>query len=321
MKAVRVDEFGGPEVLHVSEVPRPEPGAGQALVRIAVAGVNYMDVGARAGRRGPQTGFILGGEGAGTVAAVGADVSEVRVGERVMYAMTPGSYAEYAVVPSAMLVPLPPDIDDRQAAALMLQGTTAHYLVHEFAPVGAGTTVLVHAVAGGVGLLATQIATHLGARVIGTTSTEAKAAKARAAGARDIILYTQTDFAAEAKRLTGGKGVDLILDSVGKTTFPGDLEAVRVRGTIVVFGASSGTPDPIVPNTLMAKSIALCGGALANFLRTREELLRRTGDLIGGVREGWLKLSIEHVFPLEQAAEAHRLLESRATSGKLLLVP
>jgi len=321
MKAVRVDAFGGPDVLHVSDVPRPKPAAGEALVHIAVAGVNYMDVGNRRGRPGAQPGFILGGEGAGTIESLGAGVTGVRVGDRVMYAMAPGSYAEYAVVPAVRLVPIPADVTFEQAAALMLQGTTAHYLLHDFAPVGPGTTVLVHAVAGGVGLLLTQIGTHLGAHVIGTTSSPAKAAKARAAGARDVILYTETDFVAETKRITGGKGVDLILDAVGKTTFAGDLEAVRVRGTIVVYGGSSGQPDPIVPNILMGRAITLSGGSLANFIATREELLRRTDFLFAGLRAGWLKLTIDHVFPLAQAAEAHRLLESRTTSGKLLLTP
>jgi NADPH2:quinone reductase len=194
-------------------------------------------------------------------------------------------------------------------------------LLHEFAPVGRGTTVLMHAIAGGVGLLVAQIGTHLGAHVIGTTSSEAKAAKARAAGARDVILYTQSDFVAEAKRLTGGKGVDLILDGVGKTTFAGDLEAVRTRGTVVIFGASSGPADPIVPNSLMGRALTVSGGSLGNFLTTREELLRRTGDLFAGLREGWLKLTIERTLPLAQAAEAHRLIESRTTSGKLVLTP
>ena len=320
MKAVRVDAFGGPDVLKPSDVPRPKPAAGEALVRVAAAGVNFMDVGNRRGRPGAQPGFILGGEGAGTVEALGPGVSDLHVGERVTW-VAPGSYAEYATVPAERLVPIPADVTFEQAAALMLQGTTAHYLLHEFAPVGPGTTVLMHAVAGGVGLLVTQIGTHMGAHVIGTTSSEAKAAKARAAGARDVILYTETDFVAEAKRITGGKGVDLILDAVGKTTFAGDLEAVRVRGTIVVYGATSGQPDPIVPNVLMGKALTLSGGSLANFVRTREEMLRRTDFLFAGLRAGWLKVTIERAFPLAQAAEAHRLLESRTTSGKLLLVP
>jgi NADPH2:quinone reductase len=321
MKAVKVDTFGGPDVLRVSDVPRPKAGTGEAVVRIAVAGVNFMDVGNRRGRPGAQPGFILGGEASGTVETVGAGVTGVKPGDRVMYAMTPGSYAEYQAVAADRLVPIPADIDFQQAAALMLQGTTAHYLLHDFAPVRPGTTVLIHAVAGGVGLLATQIANHLGAHVSGTTSSETKAAKARAAGARDVIIYTETDFAPEAKRITGGKGVDLILDAVGKATFTGDLDAVCVRGTIVIYGGSSGQPDPIVPNSLMAKAITLSGGSLANFLRTREELLARTDFLFKALREGWLKLSIEHVFPLTEAAEAHRRLESRATSGKLLLTP
>ncbi len=321
MKAVRVDAFGGPDVLHVSDVPRPKPADGEALVRIVVAGVNYMDVGNRRGRPGSQPGFILGGEAAGTVEALGPGTTGVKVGDRVMYAMIAGSYAEYQSVPAARLVPIPKDVDFEHAAALMLQGTTAHYLLHDFAPVGKGTTVLVHAVAGGVGLLVTQIGTHMGAHIIGTTSSEAKAAKARAAGARDVIIYTETDFAAEAKRITGGKGVDLILDAVGKTTFAGDMDAVRVRGTIVVYGGASGQPDPIVPNVLMGKAITLSGGALAHFLGTREELIARTSFLFDGLRAGWLKVNIEKVLPLAQAAEAHRMIESRTTSGKLLLTP
>lgn len=321
MKAIRVTAFGGPEVLTYTDTERPEPKAGEALVRIAAAGINYMDVGQRRGRPGQQVPYTPGGEASGTVEAIGAGVDTVKPGDRVMYAMVPGSYAEYAVVPAARLVSVPDGFDLVEAAAIMLQGLTAHYLLHAYAKVGPGTTVLVHAAAGGVGLLLTQYATHLGAHVIGTTSSSEKAAKAKAAGARDVILYTETNFAEEAKRITGGKGVDLILDAVGKATFPSDLEAVRTRGHIVIYGASSGQPDPIVPNSLSARALTLSGGSLGNFIATREELLHRANAVTAGLREGWLKLSIEHVWPLAQASEAHRALESRSTSGKLLLKP
>jgi NADPH2:quinone reductase len=322
MKAIHVTAFGDPDVLTLTDLERPTPKPGEALVRIAAAGVNYMDIGQRSGRRPGQTlPFIPGGEGAGTVEAVGAGVTEVKAGDRVMYALVPASYAEFAVVPVSSLVTVPPEMDLLQAAALPLQGFTAHYLLHEFVPVGPGTTVLVHAVAGGVGLLLTQYATHLGAHVIGTTSSDEKAAKAKAAGARDVIVYTRTNFAAEVKKITAGQGVDLILDSVAKTTFPGDLEAVHSRGRVVIFGSSSGQADPISPNALSARALTVSGASLANFIATRADILRRAGDLLTGIREGWLKLAVDRVLPLEAAAEAHTVLESRATSGKLLLTP
>jgi NADPH2:quinone reductase len=321
MKAIRVAAFGGPDVLTLTDVEQPQPQAGEALVRIAAAGVNYMDIGQRKGNRADtKPPYTPGGEGAGTVEAVGADVTGVKPGDRVMYAMVGGAYAEYAVVPAVRLIPIPDGLDFQHAAAFPLQGWTAHYLLHEFIDVGPETTVLVHAVAGGVGLLLTQIAAHKGAHVIGTTSTAEKAAKAKAAGARDVILYTETDFAEEVAKITGGKGADLVLDAVGKTTFPGDLKAVRTHGHIVVYGGSSGQPDPIVPNVLSPRALTLSGATLAQFIG-REESIRRTNDLMAGIREGWLKLTIDHVLPLADAAEAHRLLESRATSGKLLLIP
>jgi len=320
MKAIRVTAFGGPDVLALTEIEQPAPKAGEALVRIAAAGVNFMDIGQRAGRRAGQAlPFTPGGEASGTVESIGAGVTEVQPGDRVMYAMVSGSYAEFATVPASSLVHVPADVDLVQAAAIPLQGFTAHYLLHDFRTVGPGTTVLVHAVAGGVGLLLTQYATHLGAHVIGTTSSQAKAAKAKAAGARDVIIYTETNFADEVKRITGGKGVDLILDSVAKTTFPGDLEAVSTRGHIVVYGASSGQADPVSPNALSARALTVSGASLTNFLPTRADILRRADDVLAGLRAGWLKLTIDRVLPLEQAAEAHALLESRTTSGKLLL--
>jgi NADPH2:quinone reductase len=321
MKAIRVTAFGGPEVLTLADVERPVPGNGEVLVRVAAAGVNYMDVGQRRGRPGQTVPYTPGGEASGTVEAVGAGVDGVKVGDRVAYAMVPGSYAEFALVPASRVLTVPADLDLVLAAALPLQGLTAHYLLHEFVPVGPGTTVLVHAAAGGVGLLLTQYATHLGAHVIGTTSSAEKAEKAKKAGARDVILYTQTDFVAEVKRITDGKGADLILDAVGKTTFPGDLEAVRTRGRVVIYGAASGQADPISPNSLSARALTVSGASLGNFISTREELLRRAADVFAGLREGWLKFAIERVLPLSEAAEAHRLIESRTTSGKLLLTP
>jgi NADPH2:quinone reductase len=324
MKAIRVSAFGGPSVLTLTDIERPTPKAGEALVRVAAAGVNFMDIGQRAGRRaGTALPFTPGGEASGTVESIGEGVTSVKPGDRVMYAMGPnGTYAEFVAVPATLLVNVPPEIDLIQAAAIPLQGFTAHYLLHDFRPVGPGSIVLMHAVAGGVGLLVTQIATHLGAHVIGTTSSQEKAAKAKAMGARDVIIYTETNFPAEVKTITGGKGVDLILDSVGKTTFPGDLEAVRSRGQIVVFGAASGPVDPFSPNAALAgRALTVSGASLGNFIGTRPEIERRAEFLMGGLREGWLKLSIEAVLPLAKATEAHTLLESRKTSGKLLLTP
>jgi NADPH2:quinone reductase len=324
MKAIRVSAFGGPNVLTLTDIERPVPKAGEALVRVAASGVNFMDIGQRAGRRSGQAlPFTPGGEASGTVESVGEGVTVVKPGDRVMYAMGPnGTYAEFVAVPATLLVTVPPEMDLVQAAAVPLQGFTAHYLLHDYRPVGPGTTVLVHAVAGGVGLLLTQIATHLGAHVIGTTSSQDKAAKAKAMGARDVIIYTETNFAAEVKTITGGTGVDLILDSVGKTTFPGDLEAVRSRGQIVVFGGASGPVEPFSPNAVLTgRALTVSGGSLGNFIATRAEIERRAEFLMAGLRDGWLKLSIEAVLPLAKAAEAHTLLESRKTSGKLLLTP
>jgi NADPH2:quinone reductase len=322
MKAIVVSALGGPEVLELRDLPTPVPQAGEALVKVAAAGINYMDVGNRQrGRAGMEPPFVLGGEISGTVESVGAGVTAVKPGDRVMQCMVPGSYAEYQVVKADRLVPVPDDFDLVEAAAIPLQGMTAHYLLHDFAKVGPGSVVLVHAVAGGMGQMLTRWAKHLGARVIGTTSTAQKAAIAQAVGADDVILYTQTDFAAEVKRLTNGHGADLILDAVGKTTFAGDMDCAAVRGTIVVYGGASGQPDPIVPNTLMAKALKLGGGSLGSFILTRDELLSRADAVIAGLREGWLKLSIERKYPLAEAAEAHRQLQGRATAGKLLLIP
>jgi NADPH:quinone reductase len=300
---------------------QPKPGPGEALVRVHVAGVNYADIYMRSGTgRVPLTvPFTPGIEGAGTVEAIGDGVTEVKPGDRVAYASGVGSYAEYHVVKAMQLAPLPKELSSEDAAAAILQGMTAHYLLHEFYPIQRGSTVLVHAAAGGMGLLLMQWLKHLGAVAIGTVSTEEKAKAAREAGADHVILYTKQDFVEEAKKLTGGKGVDYIIDGVAKTTFTKNLEALRNRSWATVFGMASGPADPVVPNSLMTKSLTISGGALFNYITTRGELLRRANDVFSGLHEGWLKLRVSHVFSLAQAPEAQRLLESRATVGKLLL--
>lgn len=320
MRAIRVHQYGGPESMALVDVPTPEPGAGQALVRLQTAGVNYIDVYFRTGAYKAEQPTALGNEGAGIVEAVGPGVTDVAKGDRVAYAMTRGSYAEYAVVPVAQLVKLPDGISFDQAAAAMLQGMTAHYLVRSTYPLKSGDTCLVHAAAGGAGLLIVQMAQALGARVIGTVSTEAKAQLARDNGADDTIRYTEQDFEQEVKRLTNGRGVDVVYDSVGKTTFDKSLNCLRPRGMLVLFGQSSGAVPPFDPNTLNGKgSLYLTRPSLAHHVLTRDELLWRAGDVLGGVAKGTLRLRIDHTFPLAQVADAHRALESRASSGKLLL--
>jgi len=320
MKAIRVEKIGGPEVLKLEDVaPIEEPGPGGAVVRVVAAGVNFMDVGQRRGSYPREVPFTPGAEGAGVVESVGEGVSGVKPSDRVAFTGQPGAYAEAIVVDASRLIPLPDDFTFEQGAAFPLQGMTAHYLIHEFRKPKKGDFVLVHAAAGGVGGLLVQWAKHLGAVVIGTASSEDKARTAREAGAEHVIVYTDEDFVTETKRITNGHGADLIIDGVGRSTFKGDLECVAVRGHIVIFGASSGPADPIVPNALMARAVSLSGGSLGNFMRTREELMRRANDVIAGIREGWLKLNIDAVLPLEQAQEAHQLLESRKTQGKLVL--
>jgi NADPH2:quinone reductase len=319
---MRVAKYGDPSVLQLEEMPQQKPGAGEALVRVHAVGVNFADIYMRNGaaRMPTPMPYTLGIEGAGTVEALGEGVSEVKVGDRVAYATTSlGSYADYHVVKASMLVPLPDEISFEKGAAVILQGLTAHYLIHEFYPVKSGTTVMVHAAAGGMGLLLCQWLKRFGAVVIGTVSTEEKAKIAHDAGADHVILYTKQDFAEEAKKLTGGKGVNYIIDGVGKTTFAKNLEAVATRGWVTIFGMASGPSDPFSPLSLMTKSVTLSGGALFNYILTRDELLKRAQDVFTGMRQGWLKLRIDRTFPLEQAPEAHRLLESRQTTGKLIL--
>ena len=320
MKAIRVEQHGGPEVLKLEDIaPIEEPGVGQAVVRVVAAGVNFMDVGQRRGSYPRQVPFTPGAEGAGVVESVGAGVTNVKPADRVAFTGLPGAYAEAIVADATRLISLPDDFTFEQGAAFPLQGMTAHYLIHEFCKPKAGDFVLIHAAAGGVGGLLVQWARHLGATVIGTTSSEEKARTAREAGAEHVVVYTDEDFVTETKRITNGHGADLIIDGVGRSTFKGDLEAVAIRGQIVIFGAASGPAEPISPNVLMGPSVSVSGGSLQNFIRTREELMRRANDVIAGIRQGWLKLNIGAVLPLEQANEAHRLLESRQTQGKLVL--
>jgi NADPH2:quinone reductase len=320
MKAIQVRETGGPEKMQLVDVATPQPGPKQALVKLYATGVNFIDVYFRIGLYKADLPVTLGSEGAGVVEAIGPEVTEVAVGDRVAYAMARGSYAEYAVVPAWQLVRIPSHVDFVTAAAAMLQGMTAHYLTHSTCALKSGETCLVHAAAGGAGGLIVQMAKMLGARVFGTVSTDEKAAVARASGADETILYTQQDFEAEVKRLTNNRGVDVVYDSVGKTTFDKSLNSLRPRGTMALFGQSSGAVPPFDPSILNAKgSLFLTRPGLAHYLPNREELLWRAGDVLNWIDAGKLKLRIDRTYPLAQAADAHRDLESRKTAGKLVL--
>ena len=322
MKAIQVRQHGGPEVLELVDLPVPHPKSNEALVKIAASGVNYIDVNLRSGAYKAPMPFIAGQEGAGVVTAVGEEVKSLKPGDRVAWSGVLGSYAEYVAAPAEALVPVAANVSDHDAAAAMLQGMTAHYLCYDTYPLKPGDTALVHAAAGGVGLLLVQMAHHLGARVIGTVSSEEKAKLAREAGADEVIPYTKTDFEAETKRLTGGKGVDVVYDSVGKATFDKSLNVLRPRGTLVHYGSSSGPVPPIDPNVLAQKgSLFLARTTLAHFTATREELLARSGAVFGMIASGKLKLRIAHTYPLAEAQQAHRDLEGRKTTGKLLLLP
>ena len=322
MKAIQVKETGGPERMQAVEIPAPKPGPKEAVVKIAASGVNFIDVYLRTGLYKTELPVTLGMEAAGTVESVGAEVSEVRPGDHVAYAMARGSYAEYALVPAWQLVKVPEHMDLKSAAAAMLQGMTAHYLTNSTFPLKSGQTCVVHAAAGGAGRLIVQMAKMRGARVLGTTSTEAKAALAKAAGADEIILYTKQDFETEVKRLTGGHGVDVVYDSVGAPTYMQGLNCLRPRGMMVLFGQSGGKVPLLDPTILNTKgSLFLTRPSLGHYCATREELLWRAGDVLQWVASGKLKLVIDRVYPLSEAAQAHRDLESRATAGKVLLVP
>lgn len=320
MKRIVVETTGGPEQMRLIEAPKPTPGPKEAVVAVAFTGVNFLDVYFRTGLYNSDTPIVLGSEASGTVESVGSEVTELAPGDRVAYAMVRGSYAEYALVPAAQLVKIPAEVDLATAAAVMLQGTTAHYLTHSTFPLKAGDTCLVHAAAGGTGGLIVQMARHLGARVFGTVSTEVKARQVRELGADETINYTTEDFESEVKRLTAGRGVDVVYDSVGKTTFDKSLSVLRPRGTMALFGQSSGSVPPFDPAILNARgSLFLTRPSLAHHLLDRQELLWRAGDVFRYVGSGVVKVRISGRYPLSEAASAHRDLEGRKTTGKLLL--
>ncbi len=322
MQAIRVHAYGGPEELRLEEVPMPEPGPTEVRVKLEAIGVNFVDVYHRTGAYRAPLPSIPGAEGAGVVDAVGSSVTGLRRGDRVASAQLPGACAQYAVVPADRLVLIPDGIDTRTAAAVMLQGMTAHYLSHSTFPLTPGHTALVHAAAGGAGALLVQIARIRGARVIGTVSTDEKARVAREAGANEVILYTREDFETETRRMTDGRGVDVVYDSVGRTTFDKSLNCLRPRGYLVLFGQSSGAVPPFDPQTLNAKgSLFLTRPTLRDYIADRAELLERASDLFRWIEQGQLKVRIDRTFPLAQAAEAHRYLESRQAMGKILLIP
>ncbi|MBB5869720.1 NADPH2:quinone reductase [Allocatelliglobosispora scoriae] len=323
MRAIQITEPGGPEVLVATEVDAPQPGPGEVAVEITAAGVNFIDIYHREGRYPVALPYIPGVEAAGRVADLGPGVTGLAVGDRVGWVSHPGGYAERAVVPAKLLVPLPDGVDDETAAGVLLQGMTAHALTHDVYPVRPGDAILVHAAAGGMGLLLTQLITHLGGRVIGTTSTAAKEELARAAGAAEVIRYTEVDdLAAEVRRLTGGRGVAAVYDGVGAQTFDASLASLHLRGTLALFGGASGPVPPFDPMRLMASgSISLIRPTLGHFIVEREELLRRSSDVLGWVADKTLAVSITERYPLAEAARAHTDLAGRRTTGKLLLLP
>lgn len=322
MKAIQISETGSADVLAYVEIPKPIPGEGKVLVKVHASGVNFIDVYFREGRYKADLPLVLGQEGAGTVESVGPGVNNgLHPGDRVAWCGVLGSYAEYAVVPASQLVRVPEGVDLKVAAAAMLQGMTAHYLSHSTFKLKSGDTVLVHAAAGGVGLLLTQMAAQIGAYVIATVSTREKAALAREAGARDVILYTECCFDEETRRLTDGRGVDVVYDSVGKTTFERSLNCLRPRGLLALYGASSGPVPPFDLIQLSTKgSLFVTRPSLGHYIHTRQELERRAKDVLDWVERGQLKVRMEFIYPMARAADAHRDLEGRRTTGKLLLV-
>jgi NADPH2:quinone reductase len=322
MKAIRIHQTGDAGVLRLEEIEVPSPGPGQVLLRIEATGVNFTEIYSRTGLYQMAFPATLGSEAAGTVEAIGPGVTTVRPGDRVASVNVLGAYAEYGLAPADRVVPLPDRVSTRQGAAVMLQGITAHYLTTSTFPLQRGHTCLVHAAAGGLGLLMCQMARRIGARVIATVSTEEKAALAREAGADDVILYTQADFESEVKRLTGGAGVQVVYDSVGRTTFAKGLNCLVRRGMMVLCGQSSGPVEPFDPQILNQKgSLFLTRPTMAHYIATRAELLERTADLLGWVADGSLTVRVGHEFPLARAADAHRELEGRRTAGKVLLIP
>lgn len=322
MQAIRVHQYGGPEAMELEQLPIPTPGAGQALVKVEAAGVNFIDIYQRSGAYKLPLPLGLGLEGAGTVEAVGDGVSNVKAGDRVAWTQISGSYATHAVIPADRLVALPNGLSFKDGAAAMLQGMTAHYLIHSTYQLKAGETALIHAAAGGVGLLFCQMAKMVGARVIGTAGTEEKAALAREAGADEVIVYTKQDFEAELKRLTDGKGADVVYDSVGKDTFDKSLNCLKPRGMLVLFGQASGAVAPLDPQILNAKGcLYLTRPRLDVYIESRQELEERAGEVLGWIASGKLKLRQEHTYALANAAQAHIDLNGRKTTGKVVLVP
>jgi NADPH2:quinone reductase len=322
MKAIQVSQTGGPEVLQLVDLPTPQPKPNEAVVKIAACGVNFIDTYQREGRYKVPLPFVLGQEGAGVVSSVGSEVNSVKPGDHVAWTGILGTYAEYAAIPADRLVPVPHGVTDHQAAGILLQGMTAHYLIHDTFPLRRGQTALIHAAAGGVGHLLVQMAHNLGARVIATVSTEQKATLAREAGADEVILYSQTDFETETKRLTNNKGVDVVYDGVGKTTFDKGLNVLRPRGYMVLFGGASGAVPPFDLIQLSTKgSLFVTRPTLFNYMATTEELRARSSAVFQMMEESKLELRIAHVYKLADAVQAHRDLEARKTTGKLLLLP
>jgi NADPH:quinone reductase len=322
MKAIQVQKTGGLEVLTLVDLSIPKPKANEAVVKIAASGINFIDVYFREGRYPATLPFVDGQEAAGTVTEVGSEVKSVKPGDRVAYSNVIGSYAEYAAVPAERLVQVPDKISDQQAAAAMLQGMTAHYLINTTYPLKKGETALIHAAAGGVGLLLVQMAKNIGARVIGTAGSEEKAKLARDAGADEVIIYTNQDFEAETKRLTENKGVHVVYDGVGKSTFEKGLNVLRPRGYMVLFGGASGAVSPFDPIALSQKgSLFVTRPSLVHYIATRQELEHRSSDVFNMIVAGKLKLRVGHVYKLEEVQQAHRDLEGRKTTGKILLVP
>jgi NADPH2:quinone reductase len=319
MRAIQIKTTGGPEVMELVDLPMPTPEAGEVLVKIEASGVNFIDTYLREGRYPAQLPFTPGQEAAGTVVALGADVSGFGVGDRVAWNGTRGTYAEFACAPAADLLKIPEGMSVQQAAAVLLQGLTAHYLAHDTHPIRAGETVLIHAGAGGVGLLLTQMAKRLGARVLTTVSSEEKAELSRGAGADTVVLYTTESFVEEVKRQTEGEGLPVVYDSVGKTTFEDSLNCLRPRGLLALYGASSGAVPPMDPLRLMAGSLYLTRPTLKDYVGTRTELERRAADVFGWVASGELQVRIGATYGLEDAAQAHRDLAGRKTTGKVLL--
>jgi NADPH2:quinone reductase len=322
MKAIVVHQTGGPEMLQLEDVPKPKPGPGEVLIKVNAIGVNFIDTYHRTGLYKLPLPLTPGSEAAGTVEEVGADVSWIQKGDSVASSAVKGAYAEYALIPAAMAVPVPAGLDSKSAAGVMLQGMTAHYLVHSTWPLKAGETALIHAAAGGMGLLLVQMSKMIGARVIGTVSTEEKAKLAREAGADEVILYTKQDFEVEVKRITGGKGVDVVYDSVGASTFDKSIASIRPRGMMVTFGNASGAVPPMQPLTLTAHgSLFLTRPKLGDYIATKDELAWRAGDVLSWTQSGRLKVRLAHTYPLADAQQAHKDLEARKTTGKVLLLP